>query len=75
MKRLRRVGETLCHDRLRSVACERALSGDLPTLNELEGRYITRVLAFTKGNISAAAKILGVDRKTLYKLLDAEGDG
>jgi transcriptional regulator with PAS, ATPase and Fis domain len=40
-------------------------------LDKLEGRYITRVLAFTKGNISAAAKILGVDRKTLYKRRDA----
>ena len=44
-----------------------ALTGDLPTLNDLESRYIARVLAHTKGNISAAAKILGVDRKTLYR--------
>ncbi|HVS31313.1 MAG TPA: sigma-54-dependent Fis family transcriptional regulator [Thermoanaerobaculia bacterium] len=43
------------------------LSGDLPTLDELERRYIARVLAGTKGNISAAAKILGIDRKTLYR--------
>ncbi|MGH7489891.1 MAG: helix-turn-helix domain-containing protein, partial [bacterium] len=33
----------------------------------LEARYIARVLAFTKGNMSKAAKILGVDRKTLYR--------
>ncbi len=46
---------------------ERELSGDLPTLDELEARYIARVLAFTKGNMSKAAKILGVDRKTLYR--------
>ena len=43
------------------------LSGDMPTLNELEARYIARVLASTKGNMSKAAKILGVDRKTLYR--------
>jgi len=49
---------------------ERELSGDLPTLDELEARYIVRVLAFTKGNISKAAKILGVDRKTLYRKRD-----
>jgi transcriptional regulator with GAF, ATPase, and Fis domain len=46
---------------------DRQLSGDLPTLGELEARYVARVLAFTKGNMSKAAKILGVDRKTLYR--------
>jgi transcriptional regulator with GAF, ATPase, and Fis domain len=49
---------------------DRELSGDLPTLDELEARYIMRVLAFTKGNMSKAAKILGVDRKTLYRKRD-----
>ncbi|HET7712297.1 MAG TPA: sigma-54-dependent Fis family transcriptional regulator [Thermoanaerobaculia bacterium] len=43
------------------------LTGDLPALGELINRYIARVLAHTKGNISAAAKILGIDRKTLYR--------
>jgi transcriptional regulator with GAF, ATPase, and Fis domain len=49
---------------------ERELSGDLPTLDELEGRYIARVLAFTKGNVSKAAKILGVNRATLHRKKD-----
>ncbi|HEX8170349.1 MAG TPA: sigma-54-dependent Fis family transcriptional regulator [Thermoanaerobaculia bacterium] len=53
-----------------SGADERELSGDLPTLDQLEARYIARVLAFTKGNMSKAAKILGVDRKTLYRKRD-----
>jgi len=44
-----------------------ALSGDMPSLEELESRYIARVLAHTNGNMSAAAKILGIDRKTLYR--------
>jgi transcriptional regulator with GAF, ATPase, and Fis domain len=44
-----------------------AMSGELMTLDELESRYIARVLASTNGNMSAAAKILGVDRKTLYR--------
>jgi transcriptional regulator with PAS, ATPase and Fis domain len=43
------------------------LPADMPTLEELEGRYIARVLASTKGNMSKAARILGVDRKTLYR--------
>jgi transcriptional regulator with GAF, ATPase, and Fis domain len=49
---------------------ERELSGDLPTLDELEARYIARVLAFTRGNVSKAARILGVDRKTIYRRRD-----
>lgn len=40
---------------------------ELATLDEVESRYIARVLAATRGNISKAAKILGVDRKTLYR--------
>ena len=43
------------------------LSGDMPTLDELEARYIARVIAYTKGNLSKASKILGIDRKTLYR--------
>ena len=43
---------------------------DLPSLDDLERRYVARVLAHTKGNISKAAKILGVDRKTLYRMRD-----
>jgi transcriptional regulator with GAF, ATPase, and Fis domain len=43
------------------------LPADFPSLEELEARYIARVLAHTKGNMSKAAKILGMDRKTLYR--------
>jgi transcriptional regulator with GAF, ATPase, and Fis domain len=44
------------------------LFDDFPSLTDLERRYVARVLAHTKGNISQAAKILGVDRKTLYRM-------
>ena len=47
------------------------LTDDFPTLDELERRYVARVLAHTKGNMSKAAKILGVDRKTLYRMREA----
>lgn len=40
---------------------------DFPDLRELELRYIARVLQHTEGNIAHAARILGVDRKTLYR--------
>jgi transcriptional regulator of acetoin/glycerol metabolism len=50
------------------VTAGEEMSADLPSLDELERRYVARVLVFTKGNISKAAKILGVDRKTLYRM-------
>ena len=53
-----------------AVADASGLTGDLPALADLINRYISRVLSHTKGNISAAAKILGIDRKTLYRKRD-----
>ncbi|MBF5043661.1 sigma-54-dependent Fis family transcriptional regulator [Aggregicoccus sp. 17bor-14] len=47
------------------------LAGDLPTLAELSRRYAAHLLQHTGGNKSEAARLLGVDRKTLYKLLEA----
>jgi DNA-binding NtrC family response regulator len=43
--------------------------GDRPTLQELERRYAMEVLAETGGNKSRTAEVLGIDRKTLYRLL------
>lgn len=37
------------------------------TLRELEARYIDEIMQITGGNKAHAAKILGVDRKTLYR--------
>jgi two-component system response regulator HydG len=39
------------------------------TLAEVEAEYIRNVLASVKGNKSKAAKILGIDRKTLREKL------
>ncbi|HYA29488.1 MAG TPA: sigma-54 dependent transcriptional regulator, partial [Acidobacteriota bacterium] len=40
------------------------------TLGDLEREYIGKVLTTTQGNKTEAAKILGVDRTTLYRKLD-----
>jgi transcriptional regulator with PAS, ATPase and Fis domain len=40
------------------------------TLEQLEREYIKRVMESTKGNKTEAARILGVDRTTLYRKLD-----
>ncbi|HEX8909546.1 MAG TPA: helix-turn-helix domain-containing protein, partial [Anaeromyxobacteraceae bacterium] len=42
---------------------------DRPTLAELERRYAAQILQETGGNKTRAAEILGIDRKTLYRLL------
>jgi transcriptional regulator of acetoin/glycerol metabolism len=38
-------------------------------LSEIEGRYVTRVLAHTGGNKQAAARLLEIDRKTLDRMI------
>ena len=46
---------------------------DLVTLEEVERRYILRVLEATAGNRAAAAKLLGLDRTTLWRRLERYG--
>jgi two-component system response regulator HydG len=43
---------------------------NLLTLDELEKRYVERVLRATDGNKTQAAAILGLDRRTLYRKLE-----
>jgi two-component system response regulator HydG len=43
---------------------------ELPTLDEVEARYIRRVLKAVGGNKSQAALVLGLDRRTLYRRLE-----
>jgi DNA-binding NtrC family response regulator len=47
---------------------------ELPTLAEVERHYIQHVLKSTHGNISQAARSLGINRVTLYKRM-AEYEG
>jgi DNA-binding protein Fis len=39
------------------------------TLAEMENSYICRIMEITQGNKAQAAKILGIDRGTLYRKL------
>ena len=42
----------------------------LPPMEEVERRYVLRVLDAVHGNKALAARILGFDRKTLYRKID-----
>jgi len=59
-------------EKIRNYQADRfVLSADDPaelvTAAELERRYMQRVLALVGGNKSRAAKILGFNRRTLYR--------
>jgi DNA-binding NtrC family response regulator len=49
------------------------LYNDLPSLDELEKRYLLHVLEQTKYNKSQAAEILGINRRTLYRMAERFG--
>jgi two-component system, NtrC family, response regulator AtoC len=42
---------------------------DTPSLEEIKKRYVLHVLRQTEGNISRGAKILNIDRRSLYRML------
>ncbi len=64
-------GETLMAENLpehvvgRQEEAKAGADGRLTTLEEVEKQHIARVLGYTKGNISRAAQILGVQRNTI----------
>ena len=45
-----------------------AIDADWPTLETLERRYVDKVLAHTGQNKTAAAQLLGIDRRTLQRM-------
>jgi two-component system response regulator HydG len=46
---------------------------DLVSMEEMQRRYLARVLALLGGNKTRAAKVLGMDRRTLYRLVERLG--
>jgi DNA-binding NtrC family response regulator len=45
------------------------LDDDWPTLDELSLRYLHRVIEHSKGNKTRAAEVLGIDRRTVSRIL------
>ncbi len=50
-----------------------AADEDLLTLDEVERRHVRRVLERLGGNKARAAKILGINRTTIYRILGEDG--
>ena len=59
--------------RSRGPSLEEGLFTDLPSLDELERRYLIHVLKTVDGNRSRAAVVMGVDRRTLYRMAERFG--
>jgi two-component system response regulator HydG len=67
-----RIGVEDLPDKIRDYQQSQVVIGgddpkELVSLDEVQRRYIAHVLAATGGNQTQAARILGVDRKTLYR--------
>lgn len=45
------------------------------TLQEVEERYLREALRYTQGNKAEAARLLQIDRRTLYRKLETLGEG
>ena len=56
------------HDQSKLVITTESL--EMITLDEMERRYVRHVLAAVGGNKTRAAKLLGIDRRSLYRRLE-----
>jgi DNA-binding NtrC family response regulator len=52
---------------------EERLFVDLPSLDEIERRYLLHVIEQVGGNRTRAAEVLGIDRRTLYRMAERFG--
>jgi DNA-binding NtrC family response regulator len=56
-------------------AAAKLREGSWLTLEQVEERYIREVVEAVQGNVSRAAEILGIDRRTLYRKLERSESG
>ncbi|MFN0107462.1 MAG: sigma-54-dependent transcriptional regulator [Blastocatellia bacterium] len=67
----RRIVERAAPPTVSVAAPSVSLIDDRPTLAELERRYVQLILSENDGNKSRAAELLGIDRRTIYRYLEA----
>lgn len=72
--RAKDLPERIRHFREQGLTQENSATADpeneeWPSLAQVEGRYVARVLGKTGGNKQAASRVLGVDRKTLNRMI------
>lgn len=53
----------------RSLEHDPFLVLDDPSLDEVKKRYILRILSRSNGNVSRAARVLNIDRRSLYRMM------
>ncbi len=63
--------EKIQHYAPRRLELSTATSTQIMTLDEMERRYVRQVLASLNGNKTHAARVLGIDRRSLYRRLEA----
>jgi len=51
------------------AAAADGIDADWPTLDELSVRYLHRVIEHARGNKTKAAELLGIDRRTVSRIL------
>jgi DNA-binding NtrC family response regulator len=56
-----------------SPGLDQQIFADLPALDEVERRYLLHVLQAVGGNRTRAAEVLGIDRRTLYRMAERFG--
>lgn len=67
------IGPSGLPDKIRSRPPRAEVVSSMRSIAELEQEHILRTLRAVKGNKAAAARILGLDRKTLYRKLEQYG--
>src|SRR5947209_4502180 len=68
-ERVRRSSEAVAKDIEEGAQATPAQQEEWLTLEEVEKRYVARVLEHTGGNKQAAARLLAVDRKTIERMM------